>query len=971
MRQGFLRRSRFSPGNMSHESLEALFVGRHDVLDDVLSRITRSIQNPEKHFILLVGPRGSGKTHFLALAHNRLMDWLGEADVRDKVEIAVLKEEEWGVASYLDFVVRILRALARTIPGLSMEIAEIYDRFSREPAAAEALALERLRQHTHDKTLVLLCENLADLFHGLDEKGQKQWRATIQEDGNWTILASTPTLFAGLTHQDSPFYGFFTIRPLKAIDLDTGIELLVKKAVHEGNLDLADFLRTPLGRARARAIHHLAAGNHRAYIILFDFLDRESLDDLVEPFMHMVDDLTPYYQDKMRQLPPAQRKIVEFLCFQSKPMSVKDISSPCLMSHQTATKQIGALETAGFVNRIRFGRNTYCELSEPLMRICIEVKDNTTQHFRLLVEFLRHWFTTRELERRRFAFQRDDHTIEFDSIHVAEAVRCSHVDNQEPFIDALNAEADRCWDADDYKGLAKIQEVLARDSGSVEDYFVCVMALVRAGNAQSAIEIGKEAIGKYPDHRGLNFWLAHAFLAENRFVEALSTVDHSIACAGEVPGGQCLRADILIQLGRFEDAIQAAEAVHAVDPDHWHSFGQMITALVSLGRLRDAETCARDLVRFAHAEPAAFYAASRFYLSQDQLDHALLLADTVLNNDPDHHEARRLRGYILFKTANYRRASEELQIFASHHPDSVSTHCWLADSLFHSGDWEDATRIAEHLIEIDPAHSHAYHVLGQALIKLDRPGNAIAAFDNLLATDDYESLLGAASGMRSIGDYDAARKYIERAVELQPDDREIWIERTLLHIDERAFDAAVKSSAKVASLEGASLLGRLLATQVAAATVPLHVALKKLERFVEPEEFNHDNKHIKATAGILSISVLNFGPQFLPQGLETLKVLLRHILDQGVLGAILTDFLNESVDDGFSGSLAEWEVALDRLALSLVDAPDCRIPVDMLRAAVRFSKTSDQRHLLGLPLEQRQLLEDALTQATPQQSRRN
>ena len=27
------------------------------------------------------------------------------------------------------------------------------------------------------------------------------------------------------------------------------------------------------------------------------------------------------------------------------------------------------------------------------MRICIEVKDNKTRHFRLFVEFLRHWFT--------------------------------------------------------------------------------------------------------------------------------------------------------------------------------------------------------------------------------------------------------------------------------------------------------------------------------------------------------------------------------------------------------------------------------------------------------------------------------------------------------------------------------------------------------------------------------------------------
>ena len=118
MRQGILRSSRYSPGNMDRESLEAVFVGRDDVMEDVLSRITTSIRGPQKHYILLVGPRGSGKTHLLALAYHRLMASFDAVDAVDSVAIALLKEEEWGVASYLDLVVRILRALAAEAPQL-------------------------------------------------------------------------------------------------------------------------------------------------------------------------------------------------------------------------------------------------------------------------------------------------------------------------------------------------------------------------------------------------------------------------------------------------------------------------------------------------------------------------------------------------------------------------------------------------------------------------------------------------------------------------------------------------------------------------------------------------------------------------------------------------------------------------------------------------------------------------------------
>ena len=263
MRQGFLRSSRYSPGNMNRESLEALFVGRHDVMEDVLSRVIRSIRSPEKHYILLVGPRGSGKTHFLALAHHRLMDRVDAADTRDSVAVALLNEEEWGVASFLDFVVRILRALADHAPDLDAEIAAIYGRFSKDPAEAEGFAVARLRHHTRGKTLLLLCENLVDLFHGLGEEGQKRWRAVIQEDGNWTIVASTLVTVRRRHAAGQPLLWLLHIRALEKINFDTGLELLTRKAVHEGKMELAEFLRTPLGRARARAIHHLAAGNHR------------------------------------------------------------------------------------------------------------------------------------------------------------------------------------------------------------------------------------------------------------------------------------------------------------------------------------------------------------------------------------------------------------------------------------------------------------------------------------------------------------------------------------------------------------------------------------------------------------------------------------------------------------------------------------------------------------------------------------
>ena len=922
MRDGFLRSSRYSPGNMDRQSLEALFVGRDDVMEDVLSRVMDSIRGANKHYVLLVGPRGSGKTHLLALASHLLMDRIKAAKADDKVAVALLNEEEWGVASFLDFVVRILNALACQAPELNTDIGNIYARFSKDPVDAEAFAVERLQQHTHGKTLLLLCENLVDLFDGLGEEGQKRWRSIIQEDGNWAVVASTPSLFSAVALQDNPFYGFFTIRMLHKIDFDAGIDLLAKKAVHEGKMELANFLHQPLGRARVRAIHHLAAGNYRAYVVLFDFLDKESLVDLVHPFMEMVDDLTPYYQDRMRQIPPAQRKIVEFLCRQSTPASVKDIASSCLMSHQTTAKQIGELDNAGFVTRSRIGRNTFCELSEPLMRICIEVKDNKTQHFKLFVEFLRHWFTNNELKKRHSEIERADQWTELDRLHVAEAVRSSLADTHDPVIEALSEEGMRAWDAEDYHSLAAIQEKLVRDgNGEADDYETWMIALVAIRDIAAAIDVGREGVTKYPEHSGIQINLALALYVAEQFVEALATIDKAIAVDPESAVSRSVRAHILLFLERFDEAIQEARA--SDDPD---------TLLM----------------------------AARIHLTQGQFASALQVLDTILEADPDNCPALDVRGSVLFKMEDYDRAVVDRQRLVDLQPKSVSGRFRLGFALLAAGHCHKALDVAEFLIGVNPTDGYGHFLRGIALATLGRQGDAVAAFDELVATEDCFLLMAASNVVREFGDYASAHRYLDRVADLQPDSFELWMERVRLNLDEGNLVGAADSATKIEAMPGRSVLGKLFMARVRAATEPLSTAFEVLGGFVEPQMFEDgEGQHLAATVGALTSSLRSFGPQHLAQGLAKLQDLLGRF-GGGVVGRVLTDFLKENVEDGFAGPLEEWEQALDDIAANLADLPDCRIPVEMLRATVTYSKTGDVKRLMTLPLEQRQLLESIL-----------
>src|SRR6266545_1036127 len=105
-RQPFL--SRFTPSLMSQEALEGAFVQRERLAKRLITVIRESALTESKHHSLVIGPRGAGKTHLLAVVYHRLKD---QAELRDALSIAWLREDEWGITTFLDLVMRILRVL--------------------------------------------------------------------------------------------------------------------------------------------------------------------------------------------------------------------------------------------------------------------------------------------------------------------------------------------------------------------------------------------------------------------------------------------------------------------------------------------------------------------------------------------------------------------------------------------------------------------------------------------------------------------------------------------------------------------------------------------------------------------------------------------------------------------------------------------------------------------------------------------
>jgi DNA-binding transcriptional ArsR family regulator len=386
--------SHFTPSMMPAEALESMLVQREPLLKTAVESIIQSVTTGSRHHQLFVGPRGIGKTHLISLIHHRVSQ---DKEVTGKALIAWMREEEWGVTSFFELVMRILRNLNLAYPALEIDkqTQPLYDLKLKD---AEVKASEILATLIKEKVLIILMENLDDLFEQLGDAGQKQWRAFIQNHPQFVLVTTTPSLFSGVSAQKSVFYGFFDITQLDEFSFEEVSELLRKIAAYREDAELVNYLATAEGRARVRAVHHLAEGNPRIYIIFSQFLSKVALDELVQAFMHTLDELTPYYQARMKELSGQQRKILEFLINYKGAASVKEIAKACFITQQTCSSQLKSLKDSRFVRDQAVGRFTYYELREPLMRLCMSVKSQHGEPIDLFVEMLKIWYSVDQLK---------------------------------------------------------------------------------------------------------------------------------------------------------------------------------------------------------------------------------------------------------------------------------------------------------------------------------------------------------------------------------------------------------------------------------------------------------------------------------------------------------------------------------------------------------------------------------------------
>lgn len=85
-------------------------------------------------------------------------------------------------------------------------------------------------------------------------------------------------------------------------------------------------------------------------------------------------------------------------------------------------------------------------------------------------------------------------------------------------------------------------------------------------------------------------------------------------------------------------------------------------------------------------------------------------------------------------------------------PSYVEAYRDLAKVQSEKGQWQEAARTLERLVEVAPSYAHGWMDLGRLYLRLDRPGQALAAFRNAMTNTEDPALRKEAAGYLNILD---------------------------------------------------------------------------------------------------------------------------------------------------------------------------------------------------------------------------
>lgn len=374
---------KFNPGTFqSDEEVIEQFVVRKHELDVVLEVLRDNVDSQSCQHVMVVGPRGRGKTMLLVRTAAEIRS--DERLARRLLPVRFMEESQ-EIFDMADFWLEALFHLAREIVErdtcLSQNLRDTHRNLSsrwREQSLemlARATVLDAADRL--DRKLVLMVENLQSLCENVGDNFGWKLREVLQSEPQVMLLASATSRFGGLDDVEKPFFELFRTISLQPLDSD------------ESRL-LWEIVSGDTASSRvARPLQILTGGNPRLLIIVAEFARHRSLRRLMEELVTLIDEHTEYFRGHLEVLAKTERRVYVSVIDLWQPSSAGEIAARARTDVRVVSTMLGRLADRGAVIVEGRGRKRLYTPAEPLYSIYYKLRRERDEA--VIVENLIHF----------------------------------------------------------------------------------------------------------------------------------------------------------------------------------------------------------------------------------------------------------------------------------------------------------------------------------------------------------------------------------------------------------------------------------------------------------------------------------------------------------------------------------------------------------------------------------------------------
>ena len=306
---------KYNPGFLSDDEIVASFCVRKAEFKTLVESLHASTSSSNMHS-LVIGPRGSGKTHLLLRV---------AAEIRQDPALSgfypiVFAEESYEVSSVGEFWLECLSHLSEQAPedersNLRLTCGDLRNTRDDRDLANRCLGAILDFADRHGKRIALLVENLNMLFADIDDP-DAGWRLrhTLQTEPRIVLLGSATSRFDEIDHPDHALYDLFRVITLRPLDTQECVSLW--EAVSG----------QPSTSLAVRPLEILTGGNPRLLAIIALFSAGRSFRELMDNLLDLVDDHTEYFKSHLESLPALERRVYLSLARLWKPATAREVA---------------------------------------------------------------------------------------------------------------------------------------------------------------------------------------------------------------------------------------------------------------------------------------------------------------------------------------------------------------------------------------------------------------------------------------------------------------------------------------------------------------------------------------------------------------------------------------------------------------------------------------------------------------------